>query len=560
MSCANPALFLDKAHKPLEDMKMAKQVLQEAIRCRGDWSAVERQIRRFREALQTVPGAMQEVLETNGPLALHLARAGAFENASLAFHPVYAVPYLPGSGLKGIARSWAENCAGAPRTEIDRIFGPRLGKENEDAAAAAGSVIFFDALPDGDNYQTIVDIVNSHHSNWYQGGSNYEDTEDPVPVFFLAVKKGAKFRFAVAPRRGQAVEDAKMAFEWLKRGLVYLGAGAKTSAGYGRFRGAWPKTEHYAEKEFSLELVSPAFLAGAGQTKEDCELRGATLRGVLRWWWRAEFSQWFNAEQLRQLESALWGSASQQGALQLALEAIQVPEPKLFSIKPSKDRSEVNQSYIAYGMNDAKKGSRFYLDAGAKWTLRIIGNSFDFAGVKHSGQTALAIAERSLSRVCSFGGVGAKARKGYGSVNSNAQGNESLQVFLRDADAKRQSTANGPCFWLNDAPKPFPLKTNNVQQALTTLAKAYKKIPKKFVDYGLPRTGLREKTSVKRCSSPLHFSLKRDQAGRYFVRLTVLPTPSINRAVKVKDPAGKWKGEHPFRAIQEFEAALKEIV
>ena len=553
---ANPALFLDKAHPPIQETKQVKEVLEKAAKYRADWTAAEKHFGRFREAIQSMPGAVEESLVTNGPLALHLARAGAFENASLSFHPVFAVPFLPGSGLKGIARSWAENCAAVPPAEIQRIFGPRL-VEGQLEAAAAGSVVFYDAIPADEHFQTVVDIVNSHHSAWYQGGSNYEDIEDPVPVFFLAIGKGAKFHFAVAPRRGQAVDDAKKAFLWLKHGLVYLGAGAKTSAGYGRFQGEWPKTDRYSEKEFQLELVSPAFLAGAGQKKEDCELRGSTLRGILRWWWRAEFSSWFNAKQLRELESALWGSASQQGALQLVVESIQTPEPKLFTIRPNK--FDVNQSYIAYGMNDAKKGTRFYLDAGAKWRLRIIANSFHFGRVELSAQSALAVAERSLSRVCSFGGIGAKARKGYGSLQSNAQAQkEATDVFLKSTGGNLQRSVSGPCFLLSESSTAFPLKTNDLQQALNLLAKAYKGIPKKFVDYGLPRTGL-FKTPVKRCSSPLHFSLKRQGDGQYVVRLTVLPTPSINN-IKVKDAGGAWKWERPFRAIEDFREKLKEYV
>ncbi len=39
-----------------------------------------------------------------------------------AFHPLYGFPYLPGSGLKGVARSWAE-LTGQDRNNIKLVFG-----------------------------------------------------------------------------------------------------------------------------------------------------------------------------------------------------------------------------------------------------------------------------------------------------------------------------------------------------------------------------------------------------------------------------------------------------
>ena len=41
---------------------------------------------------------------TIGPLTLHLARASALENAGICLHSLYGFTYLPGSGLKGMAR------------------------------------------------------------------------------------------------------------------------------------------------------------------------------------------------------------------------------------------------------------------------------------------------------------------------------------------------------------------------------------------------------------------------------------------------------------------------
>jgi len=53
-------------------------------------------------------GAKSFRCQTTGPLTLHLARASALENAGICLHPIYGFTYFPGSGLKGMARAFAE--------------------------------------------------------------------------------------------------------------------------------------------------------------------------------------------------------------------------------------------------------------------------------------------------------------------------------------------------------------------------------------------------------------------------------------------------------------------
>jgi hypothetical protein len=86
---------------------------------------------------------------------------------------------------------------------------------------------------------------------WYEQGDDYTPTQEassapadwhsPVPVPFLVVKSGTAFEFMVAPRlTGNAHTDQHTRAELprvlteLKNALEWLGAGAKTAAGYGR--------------------------------------------------------------------------------------------------------------------------------------------------------------------------------------------------------------------------------------------------------------------------------------------------------------------------------------
>ncbi|MGQ9768904.1 MAG: type III-B CRISPR module RAMP protein Cmr6, partial [Anaerolineae bacterium] len=103
--------------------------------------------------------------------------------------------------------------------------------------AVAGRAVFLDAIPK-DKPTLDLDIMNPHFPKYYSGEEPPTDWQSPVPVYFLAVAPQTEFRFAVG-WRGALDEEAKrlqsLAITWLKTGLQELGAGAKTSAGYGYF-------------------------------------------------------------------------------------------------------------------------------------------------------------------------------------------------------------------------------------------------------------------------------------------------------------------------------------
>ena len=107
-------------------------------------------------------------------------------------------------------------------------------------AEQTGDFIFFDAIPE-QRPSLIADIMTPHMGKWYSdGGENRAlkaealpaDWHEPIPVTFLAVKH-AQFIFSIAPRKAQQAEQLPAVFEALKQALEWLGAGAKTAAGYG---------------------------------------------------------------------------------------------------------------------------------------------------------------------------------------------------------------------------------------------------------------------------------------------------------------------------------------
>jgi len=168
-----------------------------------------------------------------------------------AWHHTLGVPFLAASGVKGLLRGWAECWRDFDNEEtrqvtINRCFGPSADEGN----SSAGNLIFFDALPI-ERVCLAADVMTPHMGKWYEQGREIHCTQDyatkapadwhsPVPVPFLVVKKAA-FRFMIAPRLigdeaadAQARADAMDAIQQLEQALEWLGAGAKTAAGYGR--------------------------------------------------------------------------------------------------------------------------------------------------------------------------------------------------------------------------------------------------------------------------------------------------------------------------------------
>lgn len=518
-------LQLDKLSAAAEQTEQ-KDLLQEVCKTRRDDSLLDALLARRREMLVLCHGTKLFAAVTTGSLILHLARASALENAGICLNPIYGFTYLAGSGLKGMARAFAETvwlpAQSDPRLawrQIEDVFGwastPDRRAQIKDADHPAhvrrvddadpktaevkehtGAIIFHDGWPT-QWPKLFVDIVNNHHPNYYgaTSGDNAHppgDWENPKPVYFLAVPAGATFEFAVSPRRGRLTASptaCASAAEWLAGALTHLGAGAKTNAGYGAFRiddsadpalktavaQTWQtakEQKHRDEFTCTLELVTPAFLAGADHEgeagREGCDLRPATLRGQLRWWWRTMHAGHVDTATLRQMEAAIWGDTEAGGALQITLAAATDSPPRNATLFDKHSYESVGRSdktgpygipepstlspkkitpgigYLAFGMDDTVRNEdgskrprrRFVLQPGPRWTMTIRVRPIAFLAEdrgKHkteklSAELILEQAKAALWLLLTYGGIGSKARNGFGSLKSPQLSGHSLAV------------------------------------------------------------------------------------------------------------------------------------
>ncbi|HWP91858.1 MAG TPA: type III-B CRISPR module RAMP protein Cmr6 [Thermodesulfobacteriota bacterium] len=157
--------------------------------------------------------------------------SGSILETSMTFHRIYGFPIIPGSGLKGLAKAYANTVENIPDSDqqITDVFGSQSSEK-----PSQGKVIFFDAIPV--KFPKLkLDIMNPHYQDYYSDPSGKTPPADylsPNPIFFLTVGEGAEFYFAVASKEEHL---AKLAKGWLENALKELGVGAKTSAGYGYF-------------------------------------------------------------------------------------------------------------------------------------------------------------------------------------------------------------------------------------------------------------------------------------------------------------------------------------
>lgn len=198
----------------------------------GDPNLIEETIDR-RMALLEKCGGLALSFKTQGPMVSGLGRSHTVENG-FAWHHLLGVPYLPGSSVKGMLRSyvtcWLDGPDKVDDADLQRIFGPRKGSIH------VGSVIFLDALPVMP-VRLRAEIMTPHYGPYYTGAKPEPpaDWHSPVPIPFLAVDEHQEFLFGVLPRGPGDKDDCKKASEWLSEALDAMGAGAKTASGYGRF-------------------------------------------------------------------------------------------------------------------------------------------------------------------------------------------------------------------------------------------------------------------------------------------------------------------------------------
>jgi len=167
------------------------------------------------------------------------------------------------------------------------------------------------------------------------------------------------------------------------------------------------------KKEYDCEIVTPMFLGGADPGK--AELRVPSLKGELRFWWRAVYGS-NNIKEMIERESKIFGSTDQKSQLKIKIEhtgiipiSKNLPEGKYIEVSSKQKKFRISIiEYLAFGLFDPQKKQnkyRQYIEPGAHFKISLI-----------CPKDLNNEISESLNAMFSFGGLGSRSRNGFGSL------------------------------------------------------------------------------------------------------------------------------------------------
>ncbi len=167
---------------------------------------------------------------------------------------------------------------------------------------------------------------------------------------------------------------------------------------------------------FTLETVTPLFLAGNDQNA--VELRAASIRGQLRYWYRAILGGLgvIRAERLHELESRVFGKEERGSPLlarvkDVRLSGGRIKQNKELDLGYDKTRKETRRPGLTYLLYSTQLGGneRPYADIGTTFTL-------EFSCFNKEADRVLKLAACALWCWTHLGGLGTRSRRGGGDI------------------------------------------------------------------------------------------------------------------------------------------------
>jgi len=203
------------------------------------------------------------------PFTTGLGNEHPLENGFAFLNP-YGLPFLPGSGIKGVLRQAARELASGDWGEgsgwndaaITALFG--LESEDRESEHQRGALRFWDVIPQIKGKSLSVEIMTPHQKHYYQEGGTPHDCGQPVPISFLTLPPGSGFTFYLqcdrtlldnlAPLLLQDEQWKVLLEQAFEHAFSWLGFGAKTAVGYGAMQvDQQKKTERAAARQRARE-------------------------------------------------------------------------------------------------------------------------------------------------------------------------------------------------------------------------------------------------------------------------------------------------------------------
>jgi len=177
------------------------------------------------------------------------------------------------------------------------------------------------------------------------------------------------------------------------------------------------------EAKIRLKAISPLFMRGADQGK--AEFRSASVKGVMRWWFRALAGNYLaSIDELREIEGSFFGSAGgRKSRVLVEVRALSKPSSMYFNGNQNKldwDSWVKDLYYLFFSIKllARKNQLKEFYKPGSRFEITI----------KSHDSKAYKAAMASLWSAVALGGFGFRARRGAGSLWFDGR-NEAMEAL-----------------------------------------------------------------------------------------------------------------------------------
>lgn len=199
----------------------------------------------------------------------------------------------------------------------------------------------------------------------------------------------------------------------------------------------------FARRDYTLELVTPAFLGGADQS---AEWRTPGIKALIRQWWRVAYvaEHGVNVERMLEQEGLRFGSTQEfkgphdrdpslhKAAISIRFDGL--PPSQAEQVEPV--RGDRNQSlpYLGFGpfVQPTQPSTRKALSHGSKTKLQVIIKGHDNVEADRYAQEM----DTVFALIARFGTLGSRSRNGWGSLKLTGPTLQALnpEKFARPLD------------------------------------------------------------------------------------------------------------------------------
>lgn len=316
---------------------------------------------------------------------------------------------------------------------------------------------------------------------------------------------------------------------------------------------------------FACEVVTPMFLAGADGKR--AELRAPSLKGALRFWWRA-LNGHLSLPQLKSRESLIFGGTGERegkSKVTVWLEADKINKSK-DNLRVKGKNYPVNiLEYLAFGTFE-----REYITPEQPFLINL---KYSHYLAKEEGLKKEVL--KSLSLLSLFGGLGARSRNGYGCFKINNMNfkevfgteNKDLKTIFSTVLRNVNKIAGYTAF-SNEA-RLFQTKMtfSSWDGALACLGTAYRKAreslekqhvykKRQYIATPIVVKGEHDPFLERRHAKPYFLSVQKDDAGKYIGTILFLPY-SYFSGCRLIDPVEQI---NHFKKYQEVTAGFNRLL